>query len=152
MVQKKNPDYVLTIKHVTEYYDMKMVTFGVNDNEELIVAFPVFVPDHTRKSMTLYELETVKVPITDTNLAANSHTEIKTSKPYIAFNHDYYIQLCTPELCMCKQIWHSYYCEELFLVKHKSKHSCESAIYYNLSKEVINNYCTFKYFYKTTNA
>ena len=51
---------------------------------------------------------------------------------------------------MCKQIWHSYYCEELFLVKHKSKHSCESAIYYNLSKEVINKYCTFKYFYNTT--
>ena len=51
---------------------------------------------------------------------------------------------------MCKQIWHSYYCEELFLVKHKSKHSCESAIYYNLSKEVINEYCTFKYFYNTT--
>ena len=100
--------------------------------------------------MTLYELETVKVPITDTNLAANSYTEIKTSKPYIAFNHDYYIQLCTPELHMCKQIWHSHYCEELFLVKHKSKHSCESAIYYNLSKEVINNYCTFKYFYNMT--
>ena len=67
MVQRKNPDYVLTIKHVTEYYDMKMVTFGVNDSEELVVAFPVFVQDHTRESMTLYELETVKVPITDTN-------------------------------------------------------------------------------------
>ena len=120
MVQKKNPDYILTIKHVTEYYGMKMVTFGVNDGEELIVAFPAFVQDHTRESMTLYELETVKVPITDTNLAANSYTEVKTSKPYIAFNHDYHIQLCTPELRMCKQIWHSYYCEELFLVKHKS--------------------------------
>ena len=150
MVQKKNPDYVLTIKDVTEYYDMKMVTFGVNDSEELIVAFPVFVQDHTRESMTLYELETVKVPITDTNLAANSYTEVKTSKPYIAFNHDYYIQLHTPELRMCKQIWYSDYCEELFLFKHKSKHSCESAIYYNLSKEVINDYCTFKYFYNTT--
>ena len=64
--------------------------------------------------MTLYELETVKVPITDTNLAANSYTEVETSKPYIAFNNDYYIQLHIPELHMCKQIWHSYYCEELF--------------------------------------
>ena len=99
MVQKKNPDYVLTIKHITEYYDMKMVTFGVNDSEELVVAFPVFVQYHT---MTLYELETVKVPTTD--------TKVMTSKPYIAFNNDYYIQLHIPELCMCKQIWHSYYC------------------------------------------
>ena len=129
---------------------MKMVTFGVNDGEELVVAFPVFVQDHTRESMTLYELETVKVPVTDTNLAANSYTEVETSKPYIAFNNDYYIQLLIPELHMCKQIWHSYYGEELFLVKHKSKHSCESAIYYNLSKEVINEYCSFKYFYNTT--
>ena len=150
MVQRKNPDYVLTIKHVTEYYDMKMVTFCVNDSEELVVAFPVFIQAHTRESMTLYESETVKVPITDTNLAANSYTEVKTSKPYIAFNNDYYIQLHIPELYMCKQIWHSYYCEELLLVKHKSKHSCESAIYYNLSKEVINEYCSFKYFYNTT--
>ena len=150
LVQRKNPDYVLTIKHVTEYYNMKMVTFGVNDGEELVEAFPVFVQDHTRESMTLYELETVKVPITDTNLAANSYTEVKTSKPYIAFNNDYYIQLHIPELRMCKQIWHSYYCEELFLVKHKSKHSFESAIYCNLSKEVINEYCSFKYFYNTT--
>ena len=149
MVQRKNLDYVLTIKHVTEYYDMKMVTFGVNDGVELIVAFPVFVQDHTRESMTLYELETVKVPITDTNLAANSYTEVKTSKPYIAFNNDYYIQLRIPELCMCKQIWHTYYSEELFLVKHKSKHSCESAIYYNLTQDVINRYCTFSYFYNT---
>ena len=149
MVQKKNPDYVLTIKHINEYYDMKIVTFGVNDSEEL-VAFPVFDQGHTRESMTLYELETVKVPITDTNLAANSYTEVKTSKPYIAFNNDYYIQLRISELRMCKQIWHSYYCEESLLAKHKSKHSCESAIYYNLSKEVITEYCAFKYFYNAT--
>ena len=83
MVQRKNPYYILMIKHVTEYYDMKMVTFGVNDGGELVVSFPVFVQDHTRQSMTLYELETVKVPITDTNLAANSYTEVKTSKPYL---------------------------------------------------------------------
>ena len=55
-----------------------------------------------------------------------------------------------PELRMCKQIWHSYYCDELFLVKHKSKHSCDSAIYYNLSREIIDEFCTFKHFYNTT--
>ena len=105
MVQRTNPDHVLTIQHVTEYYDMKMVTFGVNDGEDLTVIFPVFVQDHTRESMTLHELETEKVPITDTNLAADSYTEVETSNPYIAFNKDYYIQLHIPELHMCKQIW-----------------------------------------------
>ena len=47
IVQKKNPNYVLMIKHVMEYYDMKMVTFGINDGEELVVTFPVFIQDHT---------------------------------------------------------------------------------------------------------
>ena len=48
LVQRKNPDDILSIKHIIGYYDMKMVTFGVNDGEELIVTFPVSVQDHTR--------------------------------------------------------------------------------------------------------
>ena len=51
---------------------------------------------------------------------------------------------------MCKQIRYTYYCEELFLVKHKTKHSCESAIFYKLDKDTIKRNCHFKYFYNTT--
>ena len=89
--------------------------------------------------MTLYDLETIKVPITDTTLAVNSYTEVKTSKPYIAFSNDYYIQWRIPELCMCKQLWHSYYCEELFLVKRKSKHGCKSAFTITYPRKLLMN-------------
>ena len=51
---------------------------------------------------------------------------------------------------MCKQIRHTYYCEELFLIKHKTKHSCESAILYNLTADVVYSVCQFDYFYNTT--
>ena len=51
---------------------------------------------------------------------------------------------------MCKQIRHTYYCEELFLIKHKTKHSCESAIFYNLTADVAYSVCQFDYFYNTT--
>ena len=51
---------------------------------------------------------------------------------------------------MCKQIRHTYYCEELFLVKHKSKHSCESTIFYNLTSSVVYSVCQFNYYYNTT--
>ena len=51
---------------------------------------------------------------------------------------------------MCKQIRHTYYCEELFLIKHKTKHSCESAIFYNLTTDVVYSVCQFDYFYNTT--
>ena len=149
LVHKLHADYVLAIDHVTAYYDMKLATFGVGP-ENMIIAFPVFVKDHTSKPKTLYEIETVKVPIPDKNEAANSYSEVKYSKPYLATNDDYYIQLRIQELRMCKQIRHTYYCEELFLVKYKSKHNCESAIFYNLTSDVVYSVCQFKYFYNTT--
>ena len=93
----------MAIDHITEYYDMKLATFGVDAEGNMIDAFPVFVKDHTSKPRTLCEIETVMVPISDHNKAADSYTEVKYSKPYLAINDDYYIQLCIQELRMCKQ-------------------------------------------------
>ena len=149
MVCRSNPEYVLAIDHITEYYDMKLATFGVDSEGNMIVAFPVFVKDHISEPKTLYEIETVKVPIPDHNKAADSYSEVKYSKPYLAINDDYYIQLCIQKLRMCKQIRHTYYCEELFLINHKSKHSCESAIFYNLISSVVYSVCKFDYYYNT---
>ena len=129
---------------------MKLATFDVDADGNMIVAFPVFVKDHTSEPKTLYEIETVKVPIPDQNKAADSYSEVKYSNPYLAINDDYYIQLGIQELRMCKQIRHTYYCKELFLVKHKSKHSCESAIFYNLTSSVVYSVCRFNYYYNTT--
>ena len=91
LVCKSHPDYVLAIDHITEYYDMKLATFGVDAHGNIIVAFPVFVNDHTSESKTLYEIETVKVPKPDQNKDADSYSEVKYSKPYLAINNDYYI-------------------------------------------------------------
>ena len=51
---------------------------------------------------------------------------------------------------MCKNIRHIYYCEELFVIKHKSRHSCVSAIFYNLGPATIMKNCKFDYYYNTT--
>ena len=40
-------------------------------------------------SLTLYEIESVKVPIEDQNYQANSYSEMYITKPYIAINKDY---------------------------------------------------------------
>ena len=54
------------------------------------------------------------------------------------------------ELRSCKRIGYEFYCEELFVVKHKSSYSCESAIYFNLTTDIIKSNCNFDfYFYKT---
>ena len=150
MVHKQNPDYVLALPHLTNYYDMKLVTFALDEEGRLIICFPIFVKDYKKEAMTLYQIETVKVPINDKNPNASSYTELTIQKPYIASNKAYYIQLVLPELVMCKQIRHTYFCEELFLVKHKTKHSCESAIFYKLPREVILQNCDVKYYYNTS--
>ena len=41
------------------------------------------------------------------------------------------------ELVMCKSIRYTYYCEELFVVKHKTKHSCACAIFYDLGPQIV---------------
>ena len=150
MIKNKHPDYVLAIPQASSYYDMRLVTFGIDEDDRLVVCFPIFVKDFSRKSMTLYQIETVPVPILDTNEEANSYSQAVINKPYVATNNDYYIQLEIEKLFMCKQIKHIYFCEELFLVKHKTKHSCESALFYNLESAFVKQNCQFKYFYNTT--
>ena len=46
-VQKTNPDYDLVIKRLYLYYDMKLVIFGIDNDKNLIVQFPVFIQPYT---------------------------------------------------------------------------------------------------------
>ena len=53
-------------------------------------------------------------------------------------------------MLMCKSIGYIYYCEELFVVKHKSKHSCASAIFYELGPQQVIKNCKVDYMYNAT--
>ena len=50
----------------------------------------------------------------------------------------------------CKKIGNEFYCEEHFIVKHTSSYSCESAIYFNLTMDIIRNNCDFDFHFKNT--
>ena len=129
---------------------MKLVTFGIDNQRNLIVQFPVFVQPYTQKRMIMYQIKTVPVPILDENKQVHSYTELKIEKPYIALNKETYITLRTQELKMCKKIGYEYYCEELFVVKSKTRYSCASTIYFNLESDVIRANCEFQYYYNKT--
>ena len=83
-------------------------------------------------------------------MEANSYTHLCVNKPYIALNKETYISLTYQELRSCKIIGRVFYCEELFVVKHKSSFSCESAIYFNLSTNIIRDNCNFDFDYNKT--
>ena len=78
----------------------------------------------------------VPVPIIDKNTKADSFTQLQFTKPYIALNTKTYINIRQQELETCKKIGYEFYCEELFVVRHKSRYSCKSAIYFDLDKEI----------------
>ena len=118
----------------------------------LVIQFLVFIQPYTQKPLILYQLETVPVPILDTNTKAQSYTHLEVKKPYLALNSETYISLTHQELRSCIKIGNEFYCEEHFVVKHKSSYSCESAIYFNLTIDIIRNNCTFDFYYNKTDV
>ena len=56
------------------------------------------------------------------------------------------------ELNTCKKIGYEFYCEELFVVRHKIKYSCKSAICFDLSADIIKENCDFQYYFNNTDV
>ena len=52
-IAKSNKDYDLVLTKLYLYYDMKLVTFGMDNQRNLIVQFPVFVQPYTQKRLWL---------------------------------------------------------------------------------------------------
>ena len=92
-LQRTNQDYALVLDKSHLYYDMHLVTFGIDREMNLVIQFPVFIQLYIQKPLTLYQLETVPVPILDTNKDAQSYTHLHVNKPYIALNSETYISL-----------------------------------------------------------
>ena len=149
-LQHTNPDYALVLERLHLYYNMQLVKFGIDKDMSLVIQFPVFIQLYTQKYLILYQLETVPVPMLDTNTEAQSYTNLKVRKPYLVLNSETYTSLAHQELRSCKKIGNEFYCEELFVVKHKSSYSCESAIYFNLTTDIIRNNCSFNFYYNNT--
>ena len=150
-VAKTNKDYDLVLNRLYLYYDMKLVMFGIDNQRNLIIQFLVFVQPYTQTKLTFYPIETVTLPILDANNKAQSYTQQKIEKPYIALNDETYISLHSQELNTCKRIEYEYFCEELFVVKSMHKYSCASSVYFNLNNKIKEN-CDFSYYFNKTNV
>ena len=97
-------------------------------------------------------METVLVPIVDTNEKAWPYTYLQVKKPYIVLTSATYNSLRMQELNICNKIGYDFYCEELFVVRHKTQHTCESAIYFELGTDIIKENCEFQYYFYNTDV
>ena len=127
-IQTPNPDYDIVIKRLHLYYHVKLVTFGIDRDRNLIIRFPAFV-----QPLILYQIEAVSVSIINQNKQVHSYTNLQIDRPYIALNSETYISIREQEFRTWKRIGYEFYHEELFMVKYKSKYSCENAEYFDLS-------------------
>ena len=129
---------------------MQLVTFDT-DKDKILLFNSWWLYNHIHQQpLVLYQLETVQVPILDQNDRAHSYTHLLVKEPYIALNSETYISLRQQELRTCKRISYEFYCDELFVVQHKTSYSCESDIYFNLDTNIIKENCNFKFYYNKT--
>ena len=147
---KMNPDYDIIIKRLHLYYDMKIVTFGIDRDKNLYntissihtaIHMPATSTVSDRNSTSYYH----RSEYTDRFLHASTG-----DRPYIAVTSETYITIRYQELWTCKRIGYEFCCKELFVVKHKSKYSCKSAKYFDLDPEIIKENCKFTFYYNKT--
>ena len=94
-VRKTNPDYDLVIKRLHLYYNMKLVTLGIDKDKNLIVqfpVFPVFIQPYTQQLLIIYHIYKLPVPNIDQNTQAHSCTHLQIDRPYIALNSETILQ------------------------------------------------------------
>ena len=78
MVRMRYPDYELAANHISHCRDMELVTFSVDRiTHSLIVTFPVFIKDYKQPPLSLFEIETVPVPVPDRNRQADSYSQVR---------------------------------------------------------------------------
>ena len=87
-IRETNPDYYIVIKRLHLYYNMKLVTFGIVRDRNLIIQFPVFIQPYTQQLLILYQIETVPVLIIDQNTQAHSYMHPQVDRPFIALNSE----------------------------------------------------------------
>ena len=67
---------------------MKLVTFGTDNDRNLIIQFQIFIQPFTQQPLILYQIETVLIPIIDQKNQAHSYTHLQIDIPYIALNSE----------------------------------------------------------------
>ena len=82
---------------------MKLITFAIDRDQNLIVQFPVFIQPYSQQALILCQIETVPFPTVDQKKHANSYTHLQIDSPYIALNSETYISIRQIELKTCKR-------------------------------------------------
>ena len=102
--------------------------------------------------MYVYNVKTIPVPyhinseMIDVTESEKAYTQIIPETEMVAMNRDTYINVDQSELKQCIKFSVMYFCEQTFLMKHTSEHTCETAIYHEQSPDLIKDKCNIQYY------
>ena len=71
----------------------------------------------------------------------DEYTFINNSYPYMAINEQNYIPLDERQLRLCNKMGATYYCENSYVLRQRTEHTCESAIFYKADAKTITKHC-----------
>ena len=130
-LREERSSFELAFNHTYQFYAEPMVMF-TNTHDQLLVNVPILLRLATQKPLNLYSIDTVPMPFDTETLDGmnNEYTFINNSYPYMALNEHNYIPLTETQLRMCDKMGSIYYCQNSYVLRQRTQHTCESAIYY----------------------
>ena len=117
-----------------------------------VLQIPIYIKPVTQKPLLMYKIKTIPVPyhinekMIDSTESNYTYTEIIDTAEMIAMSDETYVDVKIDDLDQCIKISTVYFCERLMLIKHRSQHTCESAIYHNEKPEIVKEKCMIRYY------
>ena len=145
-LREERSPFELAFNHTYQFYAEPMVMF-TNTHDQLLVNVPILLRLATQKPLNLYSIDTVPMPFDTETLDGrnNEYTFINNSYPYMALNEHNYIPLTETQLRMCDKMGPTYYCQNSYVLRQRTQHTCESAIYYKMDAKTITKHCQAKF-------
>ena len=143
---EKYTNYELVITKVHDYYNLPLSSFDYVDGI-LGVFVPLFIRPNLQEPMYVYNVKTIPVPyhinseMVDETESEKVYTQIIPDTDMVAMNRDTYINVDQSELKQCIKFSVMYFCEQTFLMKHTSEHTCEKQ-----SPDLIKDKCNIQYY------
>ena len=145
-LRRERSPFELAFNHTYQFYTEPMVMF-TNTHDQLLVNVPILLRLATQKPLNLYSIDTVPMPFDTETLDGrnNEYTFINNSYPYMALNEHNYIPLTETQLRMCDKMGPTYYCQNSYVLRQRTQHTCESVIYYKMDAKTITKHCQAKF-------
>ena len=145
-LREERSPFELAFNHTYQFYAEPMVMF-TNTHDQLLVNVPILLKLATQKPLNLYSIDMVPMPFDTETLEGrnNEYTFINNSYPYMALNEHNYIPLTEPQLRLCDKMGSTYYCQDSYVLRQRTQHTCESAIYYKMDAKTISQHCQAKF-------